>query len=248
MSSIKEVLDEDLYATEQAREIFRRNVNNIGQNIDNGQIKGETLNKLRSSVNASARRANDSDAKELLRDLEDAIIETLSQGDDEAIMQAKQQYKNLLVIEPLAAKSQGGNISPSQLASRVNRIYGRSYVRGKAGEIGDLARIGSELLPQLGGSDTQARQMMERIAGNLTGGLATVGSATAVGVPGTAALLAGNRAGQSFLNRNQAIIKLMTEPQRKALFKMPIDKAQKYLDGLRQGITLTPQQMQEEQE
>ena len=231
-NAVKEIADEDTYATEEARGIFARNAEKLLENIKDGSIKGETLNQMRSKINAAGRKVKDSDARELLRDLEDAVIEVMADGGDETLQQAKQQYKNLLVLEPLAAKSKGGDISPTLLANRVNRIYGRSYVRGKAGDIGDLARIGNELLPELGGSDTAQKLIT---AGAVGGAVSnpTVGAYAALGV-------AGNRAMQSLVNRNQALVGAMTKQQQKELMQLPPSQAQKFLDSLRYSLTQSP--------
>jgi hypothetical protein len=166
---------------------------------DTGAITGEKLNKFRSKVNAAARKTNNYDTKVLLHDLESLIVDKLTDGQEDLIKglaQAKQRYKNLLVLEPLAAKAKGGYISPALLNDRAYRIYGREHLRGKSGEIGDLARIGSELLPELGGSDT-AQKLLYAV-GTIVGGTANA--------PLTAATIAGNRALQAGYLRNQALV------------------------------------------
>jgi hypothetical protein len=164
-----------------------------------GSISGEKLGKLRSQINQMARKASNIDTQSLLHDLENAVIDVMTEGDDlakGALSAAKQKYKNLIVLEPLAAKAKAGNISPSQLNNRVSQVYGRAHTRGQAGEIGELAQIGYELLPELGGSDTTQKLLYAIGAGG--GALANA--------PVTAAGLAANRAIQSGLNRNQTLI------------------------------------------
>ena len=173
----------------------------LGQSDDMRGIKGEVLNKERSRINRLARKAEPSRA-DAYRDLENYIIEKMSASPEatKELIKAKGEYKNLLVIEPLAAKAKGGNINPTLLSNRVSKIYGRSFVRGKAGKIGELARIGSELLNIPGGSDTAQKF--------LTGG-ALVGSAfepvTAATV--VAPAISVNRAYQNLINRNPSIVR-----------------------------------------
>jgi hypothetical protein len=193
-----------------------------------GNISGEKLGKIRSEINRLARKASNIDTKELLHDLENAVIDVMTAGDDAAngaLSSAKQKYKNLIVIEPLAAKGKGGNISPSLLNNRVSKVYGRSHTRGNAGEIGDLAQIGHELLPELGGSDTLQKSLYA------AGGLGAAGGVIAnpaVGLPAVAAATTGvgvNRALQSGLNRNQKLIDRALKPGLSSLIPPPPESA-----------------------
>ena len=177
----------------------------IAKNLSpDGTISGEKLSFLRSRLNKLARKTSNPDTRELMHDLENAVIDLMTAGDDaakEALSDAKYKYKNLLVIEPLAQKAKGGNIAPSQLNNRVAKIYGRAQTRGKAGELGDLARIGNELLPDLAGSDTT--QKMLYAGGSL------IGLANPLTTAKTATLLAANRGYQSLINRNPRMIEKM---------------------------------------
>jgi len=197
--------DAAINSTDDAVKNFKKGLDRVYKNANpDGTISGEKLSFLRSNINGLARKANNPDTVELLKDLENAVIDVMTAGDDvakEALSQAKYKYKNLLAIEPLAQKAKGGNISPTQLANRVSRIYGRQYTRGKAGELGDLARIGSELLPELGGSDTA--QKLGYMAGTIGAGALDMGA--------TAAGLGINRAGQALINRNPALVNKMIE-------------------------------------
>jgi hypothetical protein len=93
-------------------------------------------------------------------------------------------------------KGKAGNISPIKLSDRVARVYGRAYTRGQAGDIGELGRVGRELLPELGGSDTYVKTMY---------GLGATGAAVSHPVA-TGVAIGGNRAFQSGINRNPAMI------------------------------------------
>lgn len=223
---IQEILnDAPSFATKDAIGILNSNVKKVVSEVQQGKVSGEKLNLLRSRINAAARKTNLPDAQELLKDLENVVIETLAQGDEEAIKQAKHQYKNLLVLEPLAAKSKAGNISPTELTSRVSRIYGRQFVRGKAGEIGELADIGRELLPELGGSDTT-----QKMAYMAASGAGILNPSTMVPV---ASGLAANRAAQSLVNRNQTLVSSLTRQQQKQLMSLPPADANKFIEGLK---------------
>lgn len=227
------VEDAPSYATTDAQKALGVNVKNILDNVADGQIAGEKLNQLRVKINRAARRAKDADTVDLLKDVENVIIETLAQGDEALIREAKNQYKNLIVLEPLAAKATGGNIPVTQLTNRVNRVYGRQFVRGRAGDIGELADIGRELLPEVGGSPT---------AQNLaTMGALGSGVISPATIPGIVSAVAVNRAIQSGANRNQAIINAMTKDARNQILALPPPAAQKTLDDIavRLGIGTT---------
>lgn len=166
-----------------------------------GEISGEKLGQLRARVNSLARKTNNFDTKGLLHDLENSIVDQMTAGDNVAkgeFSATKQKYKNLIALEPLTTKAKGGNISPSLLNNRISKVYGRSYARGNAGDIGDLARIGYEILPELGGSDTLQKGAYLATA---AGGLANPASIAPITVG-----LAANRAFQSGINRNPTII------------------------------------------
>lgn len=187
-------------ATKDAIKNFNNRVKKILSNADNaGNIPGEKIALLRAETNKLARKTNNPDTQGLLHDLENAIIDTMTAGDDAAsgaFSAAKQRYKNLIVLEPLATKAKGGNFSPSLLQQRVARIYGRQFTRGKAGEIGELARIGHELLPELGGSDTTQK----------SGYLLGLGGMMAAPLT-TTSLLGVNRLYQETVNRNQSFVR-----------------------------------------
>lgn len=180
--------------------------NVVYRNIKNGEISGEALGFVRNKINELARKTKIGGLDEYYRDLEGGIIDIMTQGDlaaKESFKNLKKQYKNLIAVEPLAAKAKGGKISPTLLNNRVSKIYGRQHVRGKSGEIGDLARIGNELLGQLGGSDTTEKMLYTGMATG-AGFFEPTSTITALGL---------NRAYQKYLNQNQNIIQKTLEKE-----------------------------------
>lgn len=208
-SSIDEILADSSAYTDDAVGAFNKEVETVLKNVDEtGNISGEKLSFLRSRLNKLARKTSDFDKKTLFHDLENSVIDLMTEGDDAAkgaLSAAKQKYKNLLAIEPLAQKAKGGNISPSLLNNRVAKIFGRQFTRGQAGELGDLARIGNELLPELGGSDT-----LQKSAVLLGTGAALTNPKTIIPAAGG---LATNKAYQSWFNQNQGLIQKMVEDE-----------------------------------
>ena len=163
-----------------------------------GYVSGERLSKIRANLNRKMRKAS-LDSREAIADVESTLIDVISEDNPEiakAFQETKNKYRNILALEPLSFKSRGGNISPTLLNDRVRRLYGRQYIKGKAGEIGDLARIGYELLPELGGSDTAAKMYLG----------AGLGIGSVVQPIIASGVVAGNRLAQETINRNQKII------------------------------------------
>lgn len=198
-------------STKDAIENFENEVANLLKNADaSGAISGEKLSFVRAKINKLARKSNNPDTKDLLHDLEISIIDTMTGGDETAqaaFKATKQKYKNLIVIEPLANKAKGGKFSPTLLQDRVSKVYGRQFTRGDAGEIGDLARIGYELLPELGGSDTMQKTALTSAVWGGASGAAWIDPVT------TSTILGANRLLQSGLNRNQGLIKKALTPK-----------------------------------
>lgn len=78
-----------------------------------------------------------------------AMDDSISAADKEAWKTARTQYRNLKTIRDLVAKEGAdGNISPAQLAGRINASQAgkESMAMGKGGELGDLARIGRQFV------------------------------------------------------------------------------------------------------
>lgn len=200
--------------------------------LDDGVISGNKIAKVRSQINKATRNRNNP-ASEFAGDLENIVIDVITSADPAAraaLRQAKLEYKNLIAVEPLAQKSKAGIIPVTQLSNRVARVYGRSFTRGQAGEIGDLARIGKELLPTLGGSDTAEKLAILKGAQVLG-----TGGALAADLGVTASLLGGNRAIQSGILRNPRVVeRAISRSQQPSILRVP----------QQQGILGGPRQLQ----
>ncbi len=206
--------------TQEAIKAFENEVKKVMANVKDGKMSGDVLSTLRSNVNGIARKTQIQGAGELMHDLEDAIISTVADSSPEsvaALSKAKQQYKNLIAIEPIANKAQKGRINPALLQARVQKVYGRSYTRGNAGDIGELARIGRELLPASEGSDTAIKSAILKGASTISK-TAQVGlGATLLDGGATAGVLGLNRLYQSGINRNQSLVKAALKKPTKEL-------------------------------
>jgi hypothetical protein len=185
---------------DEAFNAFQREASKVISDFQGDSISGELISRQRGRINALARKASPGQ-KEALLDLENTIVDGITSGDpaiEAALSQAKQRYKNLIVLEPVATKAKGGMISPSLLNNRVASVYKRAYTLGNSGDIGELARVGYELLPELGGSDTTQKLLTVGAAGSMLSNPVSI-APLAVGV-------GGNRAFQSAVNRNQSLV------------------------------------------
>lgn len=178
-------------------------------------ISGESLNKIRADLNKSARGATDNGLRSAYKDVENFVIDIMTEGNEEArqaLTNAKFKYKNLIAIEPLAQKVQEeGIISPALLTNRVRQVYGRDFTRGRAGELGDLAKLGQVIKQKVPDSGTPIGNVM---LGAMTGGnvpLAFI-SPTAAGLQASATGLGilANRAIQS-RNVNPEVIRRLSQ-------------------------------------
>lgn len=133
---------------------------------DTGTVKGENLARVRSTLNKVARDGSDPNARAIASNLESVISDFITEGAPEKLRQAKQQYKNFLVLEPLASKNTiEGVIPPAQLQNRVRQIYKRQYTRGQAGDIGELAEIGQLIKQNVPNSGTAQRTAARALLG-----------------------------------------------------------------------------------
>lgn len=195
--------------TADASGVFDNYVNKVIESTDEtGNITGEALSRIRSDINKAARTTSVNGASDMLRELEGVVIDSLSSGDPARaaqIQEAKKLYRNLVTVEPLAQKAVEGNISPALLAGRVSQNSGRAYTKGKAGELGDLARIGRDLLRINDGSDTLNKALLASTVAKAVS-VPAAGAAALVDLGSTATALGANRAYQSLYNRNPSVV------------------------------------------
>lgn len=164
-----------------------------GQN--GGALSGEYYQALRSRLDRAARSsANDPQLSETLRGLrttlDDAMERTITAtnpGDLGAWRQARNQYRNLLVVEKAAtgagSQTAEGILSPSQLRNATVNTHGRrNYARGD-GDFAELSRAGEAIMKPLPNSGTAPRMYMQHMASALSG----AAGGSIAGLPGAIA-------------------------------------------------------------
>ncbi|KUY70796.1 hypothetical protein [Burkholderia sp. RF4-BP95] len=159
------------------------------------QLDGAKLRPYLTKLKSTIRSTSNGDLRHALSDLqgeiEDAFLPQLSADEAARYAAARRQYAMGKTIEPLVAKSPGGNISPKALMGAVtSNAYGkRAMAMGQGGELGKLADIGSLFLREPGTSNTAERGI---VAGLMAGG---AGLAPFAAVPPWLAANAYNRFG-----------------------------------------------------
>ena len=165
----------------------------------NGRIPGDSYQSLTSRIARAARGTKDPELGAALRGiretLDDAMersIQATNPADAGAWQQARNQYRNMLVIEKAATgageNAAAGIISPSALRNATVNQGRRAYARGQ-GDFADLARAGEGIMKPLPQSGTAPRAAV-RGAFSTMGGIA--GAASGAGIPGgVAGALAG---------------------------------------------------------
>jgi hypothetical protein len=179
--------------------IVENTVNDLAVMMSSGQpIDGATYQAMRSRLDRAARgAARDPQLSEALyglrNSLDDAMersIATTNPADAGAWREARNQYRNLLVLERAAtgagSDAAEGLISPSHLRNATVNVQGRrNYARGD-GDFAELARAGEAVLKPLPNSGTAPRLKAQGVARALTGGIGAMAGATVGGAPGGA--------------------------------------------------------------
>lgn len=157
----------------------------------NGTVSGDAYRKLDSELGRRMRGTSNGDLKHALGGLRDtlrgAMDKSISPSDAAEWATLRKQYANMKKLEPLAAKSTDGNISPA--AVRAASIKGDPNAAYRTNDLKDLGKIGQEFLKPPPSSGTAQRQFYTKLLtspvnlGNLLGG---AGGYVAGGAPGAA--------------------------------------------------------------
>lgn len=183
-----------------------------------GTLDGAAYQSMRSSLGKVGRNTRVSDpelsraAFGIQHALDDAMERAISPADAAQWRTARNQYRNLLVVENAVGNTgeatAKGIISPAQLASKTIAQNKRSYVRGD-GDFAELANAGSSVMKALPQSGTAPRaaamgslQVLLGLGGNSAGG--PLGAVGAMALPAVAARALMSRPVQGYLG-NQAL-------------------------------------------
>ena len=137
---------------------------------EEGRASGEQLQSLSSKLGKVAKKemtsaSGDRDMGEALFMVKELVDDSLMQGLPEAqqraLMQARQQYRNLMSIETGGVVNPAsGNVSGVQLANVLQRKDKTGYLRGATqSDLYDAARFAQAFKPIVGDSGTATRSM-----------------------------------------------------------------------------------------
>jgi hypothetical protein len=199
----------------------------VGSIRRNGRISGETYQALTSRIARAARSTKDPELGGALRGIRESLDDAMERsiqsagnaGDMQAWQTARNQYRNLMVIEKAATgageNAAAGLISPSALRNATVNQGRRAYARGQ-GDFAELARAGEGVMKPLPDSGTAGRTAARALGtsipsaigatiggsiGNLPGGI--VGAAAGAAAPFAVGRGVLSEAGRAYLS-NQA--------------------------------------------
>lgn len=179
-------------------------------------LTGDQYRVWRSQIATAARGQRDASTAAALRDLNEALDNTVRvalQGPArQAWQDARRQYRNLLVIEK-ARSGSGQNaalglLSPSAVKNAVAQQGKRAYVRGQ-GDYAKLANAGEAILKALPNSGTAQRQLYMSLPGAIGAG---VGGIYGEDATGAGLGFVGGLAAQALLGRT-----MMSAPMQRYL-------------------------------
>jgi hypothetical protein len=163
--------------------------------LKRGGVSGETYQSVTSRLARAARGTKDPELGTALRGLREALDDAMERSisannpaDAGAWQEARNQYRNMLVLEKAATgageNAAAGIISPSALRNATVNQGRRAYARGQ-GDFAELARAGEGVMKPLPQSGTAPRLA----ARNLGAGIGTIlgasgGAAAGGGLPG----------------------------------------------------------------
>lgn len=173
--------------------------------------RGGLLDELTASTSSALQGA----AKSIRGALDDAFIAQAKPEDAAALLKAKEQYRNLETLAPLAAKAPTGSVNPGAVLGAVNKEFGSP---GKAGDLGTLARVGAAFLKAQPSSGTAERSVWRSLINKpFSEGLPAVGNA-AVSLPVSAFA---SRALNKMINSPEMRARLLAQLQQPGSTQLP---------------------------
>lgn len=230
LAKLSEVADEaKRFLPDGDAKIVLNRIDEILEKTKDGLVEGKAYQKWRSSATSKNGDVNNY-LKQAKKAVDDAAAESLGPETMAKYAKTNEQYKAMKTLQPLAAESASGLASPGRVMGRVKSQY-PNMAFGGAGEMGDLAKIGSRFVrDQTPDSGTSQRALAQAL---MTGGAGTGIGAITGAVTGDP--MAGLGAGAATIASRTALPKMA-----QMLLNNP--KVQAYLaeGGLMKGKKVDP--------
>ncbi len=195
------------FETQSTGKVVQNYIDEFLSKADNGRVSGTTYRKLDSALGRRVRGTTDGDLRNALGKLRevlrDGMDKSISPNDAAEWATLRNQYRNMKLVEPLAAKSVSGEIRPNLLLNAA--IRGDKTAAYRPSELKDLGKIGKQFLTEPPSSGTAQRSMYQRVLTANVPDVLKTGAAPAAGfalggIPGAAASLGVPPAVAAFLN------------------------------------------------
>lgn len=147
LAELKQTADETMDDT--ARRTIDSLISRLKEQADNWHIPGQTLKSLDQAARKAA--TGGGDRQQVAQAFREELHKTFGRNAGEAVKKEwstiRKQYADLKTLEPLVARNPEGGVPMQQVLGAVNSNgRGRTLMaRGKAGEIGELAKIGQRM-------------------------------------------------------------------------------------------------------
>lgn len=208
ISRLRSNVDKALGVTSRDAKILKTEIKEIADQLSDGPVTGKKLANIRSDLLKKSTTAGQGKPifSDMIEQIDDMAKNSLTEEGKKELAQARRHYRNFKTLEPLLEESTDGQINPTKL---LNRVKSSKYIkasRTKTGEddLVDLARIGKEFLPKLGGSDTFQKGAFGLTAKELV--TAGTGAAAFADLGLTAGTLAANKGLQRGVLTNQSLV------------------------------------------
>lgn len=188
--------------------IVQQNADSTWDQLKSGRISGEKLSSVRSQLLKRIVNMNDEASpfvSQMIDKIDDIATAQMPAEKIQSLAQARREWRNFKTLQPLLKKSTDGNINPTALMDKVasNKFIDASKIATGDDDLVDLARIGKQFMPKLGGSDTFQKSALSLGA---AGGLGTGAFFNPLIAAKVGTGLGVNRAFQSLYNQSQGLV------------------------------------------
>ncbi|MGZ5053322.1 MAG: hypothetical protein ACXWAT_00105 [Methylobacter sp.] len=186
---VKNKFDAQRFETSDVNNVVNNTVDDFFSKVEpDGKVSGEAYRKLDSKLGQRMRGTTNGDLRHALGEVRDSLRagmdRSITPQDAADWSKLRSQYRNMKLVEPVAAKSTDGNINPALLLGAA--IRGDKNAAYSSSELKDLGKIGKEFLKDMPNSGTAPRSFYTQMLTNPMNGGAVAAGLMAGGTPGAA--------------------------------------------------------------